>query len=118
MSKVKTRKVFAVWTNTDLTEGRGTEYIECYTELRSTAIRLARGNYVMGTDSRVTEVTMFFKDGRWYAPGVLIIEPSQEDLREERKIEAEIAAAEAKARALVRAKELGLSDDEIAALKG
>lgn len=118
MSKVKTRRVFAVWTNTDLTEGRGTEYVECYTELRSTAIRLARGNYVMGTDSRVTEELMFFKDGRWYAPGVLIIEPSQEDLREERKIEAEIAAAEAKARALVRAKELGLSDDEISALKG
>jgi len=119
MANRKDRKtVFAVWTNSDLTEGRGREYVELFTKLESTARRLAQGNYVMGTNSRVTEETMHLIDGRWYAPSPNIVEPTAEDVREEEKIKAAARAAKAKAAAIARAKALGLTEAEIAALNG
>lgn len=118
MSKTRTTKVYAVWTNTDLTEGRGQEYVEYFCKLESTARRLARGNYVMGTDSRVTEVTVLFRGGEWYLPGPRIVEASTEDLAAERELEAERKRNLARERALERARKLGLSDEDIAALKG
>lgn len=118
MSKSKTTKVYAVWTNTDLTEGRGQEYVQHFCKLESTARRLARGNYVMGTDSRVTEETVLFRGGQWYLPGPRIVEPTAEDLEQERVLEVQHRAALARERALERARKLGLSEEDIAALQG
>lgn len=113
---VQEKQIYVVWTNTDLTEGRGREYIDYHCEKQSTANRLAKKNYVMGTDSRVTTEKMFFVNGRWYAPGPNVIGPTKEDEIVERQLEAERIAAEAKAKALAKARELGLTEADLAAL--
>jgi hypothetical protein len=111
----KQKTVYAVWTNTDLTEGRGREYVEYLCEKRATALRKAKRNYVMGTDSRVTEEKLFNSGSGWYGP-VRVIEPSQEDLRVEEQLVAEQKAKDAKQAAITKAKQLGLSDEDIKAL--
>lgn len=116
-SEVQEQSVYAVWTNTDLTEGRGREYIMAHCEKESTARRLAKRSYVMGSDSRVTTEKMFYVNGRWYAPGANIIPPNDADKIEEKRLEAERVAAEAKAKALAKAKELGLTDADLEALR-
>jgi hypothetical protein len=113
----KQQTVYAVWTNTDLTEGRGREYVQYLCEKRATALRRAKKNYVMGTDSRVTEETLFNAGRGWYGP-VRVIEPSQEDLRVEQQLEAEQQAKTAKEAAIAKAKQLGLTEADIKALRG
>jgi hypothetical protein len=113
---IQEKRIYAVWTNTDLTEGRGREYVQYHCENESTARRLAKKNYVMGTDGRVTVEKMFYLNGRWYAPAPNIVQPSREDEIENRRIEAERKAAEAKAAALAKAKELGMTEADLAAL--
>jgi hypothetical protein len=117
VSTPKQRTVYAVWTNTDLTEGRGREYVQYLCEKKATALRKAKKNYVMGTDSRVTEEKLFQSGYTWYGP-VNVIDPSQEDLRVEEQLDAAYKAAEAKKTAIEKAKALGLSDADIKALKG
>jgi hypothetical protein len=113
----KQRTVYAVWTNTDLTEGRGREYVEYLCEKKSTALRKAKKNYVMGTDSRITEVKLFNSGSGWYGP-VNVIEPSSEDMKAEAQLEAEQRAKDAKEAAIAKAKELGLTEADIKALRG
>lgn len=113
----KEQTVYAVWTNTDLTEGRGREYVQYLCEKKSTALRRAKKNYVMGTDSRVTEEKIFQSGYQWYGP-VRIIEPSREDLQAEEQLIAAEKAKTAKEAAIAKAKSLGLSDADIKALKG
>ena len=82
---------YVVWTNTDLTEGRGSEYPLAICKTLSTAKRLAKDKYVMGTDCSITETTLYrIRDehhsyDRWFGP-VRIIEPSKEDLEKEKVI--------------------------------
>ena len=113
----KQRTVYAVWTNTDLTEGRGREYVQYLCEKKSTALRKASRNYVMGSDSRVTEVKLFNSGSGWYGP-VNVLEPSREDLMAEAQLEAEMKAQQAKEDAIAKAKSLGLTEDDIKALRG
>jgi hypothetical protein len=110
------RKIYTVWTNTDLTEGRGGEYAKVHTALKATARRLAKGGYVQGSDCRVTEERMIHIDGQWYAPGPKVDPGTREDIEEERRLEAEARAREAKRQAIRRARELGMTEEEIAAL--
>jgi hypothetical protein len=113
----KQQTVYAVWTNTDLTEGRGREHVEYLCEKKATALRKAKKNYVMGTDSRVTEEVLFNAGRGWYGP-VRVIEPSREDLQVEEQLTAEAKAKAAKEEAIAKAKSLGLSDADIKALRG
>jgi hypothetical protein len=113
----KHKTVYAVWTNEDLTEGRGREYIQYFCELKATAMRKAKRNYVMGSDSRVTEQTLFQTGLQWFGP-VRILPPSMEDLKIEEKIMAESKAKSAKEAAIAKAKLLGLSDEDLKALNG
>lgn len=103
--------LWAVHTNSDLTEGRGRQYVAYFCRTEATAIRLARRGYVQGSDCPVSEVKCLVLDGKHVLPISLInvVEPSKEDEAAERKLEARRAA-------IARAKELGLTDDEIAAL--
>lgn len=104
----KTKRAFIVWSNTDLTEGKGSEFPRCICELKSTALRLGRGQYVQGTDCRVTPVDLIYREKRYWGP-VYVMPPSYEDEAEEkRRIFREDA--------LKKARELGLSDDEIKAI--
>lgn len=113
------KKVFTVWTNTDLTEGRGTERPMAYCELEATAKRLAKGSYVQGTDGRITVEEMIRIKDVWYAPhGYGFIEyGTREDMEMEKKLEEERKAAERKAKILEKARALGLTEDEIKELK-
>ena len=66
--------------NSDLCEGRGTVYIKYLCESKSTAIRLAKGAYVQGSDSPVVAVTALFHNNLWYFPGGLVIPPTDADV--------------------------------------
>lgn len=113
---VQEKAIYAVWTNTDLTEGRGREYIDFYCEKEATALRLAKKNYVMGSDSRVTKEKMFYVNGRWYAPGPNITLPTDADNAEEHRIEAERKAKAEKERVLAKLKDMGITEAELKAL--
>lgn len=111
------RFVYAVYTNSDLTEGRGVEYVLHYCEKESTARRLGKGAYVQGGNARVERVKMYYIDGAYYAPGPYVCPPSSQDIEEEKKLEQERAKAEAKKEALEAAKRAGLTDKQIEALR-
>ena len=110
------RKYYAVWTNSDLTEGRGQQYVMAYTELEATAIRIGKGKSVQGTDCDITIETFRYIDGKWYAPGPRIIEASKEDRAVEERLEIQRKKKKEKEAAIAKAKSLGLSDEEIKAL--
>lgn len=116
--QLQERQVWVVWTNSDLTEGRGYEFAKHYCETEATARRLARGSYVQGTDGPITTERMFFHRGAWYAPGPQVIPPTHEDRALEEQLAAERQRRELRDQALARAKALGLSEEDIAALSG
>lgn len=104
--------LWTVHTNTDLTEGRGREYVKHFCKLQATAIRLAQRGYVQGSDCPVSTAEVLVLDGQRVLPASLIhVElPTAEDERAEQRILARKAALE-------RAESLGLTPDEIAALR-
>lgn len=105
MTDSETKTVYAVFTNTDCTEGRGTEYPLYFTEVYETGLRLGKGRYVQGTDCPVKPVTATKIDGRWVVPA-RIIPPDNDDLYEQdRRIAREIS--------INILKEKGLTDAEI-----
>lgn len=106
------RSVFVAYTNTDCTEGRGHDVPVAVAEIEATAKRLARGQYVQGTDGPVREVELKLLDGFWYVPlrAVHVIPPTEDDKRVQ-------ARADERAVVLTKARQLGLTDEEIAALQ-
>jgi hypothetical protein len=124
MKNFDTKEIFAVWTNIDLTEGRGNEYVRAFCELESTAKRYAKGAYVMGTDCRITKET-FLKLGTekvnavWYAPHGLsmLADATKEDIKLEEKLKAEREANMRREKVLDKARALGLTDTDIATLR-
>lgn len=60
--------VFIVWTNTDLTEGRGHQVPVAFCESRATAMRLAKRAGVQGTDADVQAFPAIKHHGSWCAP--------------------------------------------------
>ena len=117
MSKTKKQEAFIVWSNTDLTEGRGYEYAKYICAKESTATRLAKKAYVMGSDARVTKTELILHNNQWCGP-VFIHGPSKEDEQLERQLEEQRRVKAAKDAAIERAKALGLTDADIAALRG
>lgn len=113
-----TKEVFTVWTNTDLTEGRGDEFVFAFCEAEATAKRLAKGRYVMGTDSNITKEKMLLIDNTWYAPygNGFITHPTNADIEEEKKLKKEREAKMLREKILDKARALGLTNEEIAAL--
>jgi hypothetical protein len=96
MEILEEQQIYAVYTNTDLTEGRGQEYCMALAENESTAIRLAAGKGVQGMNARVMKANrILVKAGEyrktWYAPSLLVHKPNREDLENERIINAERA---------------------------
>jgi len=102
------KEAFVVWTNTDLTEGRGWQYPAAVCESETTAIRLAKGRGVMGSDCGVEPAPIFKIDGLWYAPAK-IESPDKNDLSVDAQRVEKRAAEE-------KAKSLGMTPDEIIAL--
>ncbi len=103
--------LWAVYTNDDLTEGRGRQFVKHFCKMESTAFRLAKKGYVQGTDCPVEPVDAYCVDGKYFLPTSIlnIVPPSQEDEARQRVIDARKLALE-------KAKALGLTDEEIALL--
>lgn len=108
--------VWQVWSNTDLTEGRGSEYVSHVCELEATAKRLAKGRYVQGGNCNVTKAKGLFIDRTWYYPSNLI-KPTKEDLQEESLLEEERKLRTEREAILSKALSLGLTEEEIQKLK-
>ena len=103
------KEVWVVWSNTDLTEGRGRQYALYYCEAKSTALRLGARRDVQGSDCRITKEIMFEHNGVVYTPGAIIQKPSKQD----ELVEAKRKQVE---QAVLKAVKLGLSQDEINAM--
>lgn len=107
--QMEKRDLYAVWTNTDLTEGRGMEYPFAICIEESTALRLALGKGVQGHQAPVTKVKAF-RFNNWVHAPVRVHQPTPEDLATQKKIDT-ASAVIAKARAA------GLTNEEINALR-
>lgn len=112
MSHTESKSVFVAYSNTDLTEGRGRDFPIAVCELKSSALRLSKGRYVQGSDGPVRAATLKIFDGEWYAPLciVKIESPTKEDIAAQSIIDC-------KAAAIQKAKDLGLTDAEIAQIQ-
>lgn len=102
--------VYVVRINSDLTEGKGRQVIKAVCAIRSTAVRLARGADVQGSNGQVTEESAFLVGNTWFVPGS-IMQPAPQDVRAE-DVERQIDVIKRKAL------KAGLSDDDIALLAG
>lgn len=102
------RCVYIVFTNTNLTDGYGSEYPLAVADYKSTATRFAKGKYVMGSDAPVKKVELVQFEGVWYLPVdyVPILKAEKGDKERDEK---DISRSEA----IERAKKLGLSEDDI-----
>lgn len=105
----ETKNIYVVWTNTDLTEGRGHQIPIGYAESPTTAARLADKRGVMGSNAEVQRFEAIKHNGYWCAP-VGIERPSEHD-----KVIDE--ANSRKAAALEKARQLGLTDEDLEALQ-
>lgn len=103
------RKVFVVWTNMDLTEGRGGDFVMTVCEKPTTALRVGKGRYVQGTNCPITESFAFRIGTKWFVPG-RIIKPSKEDKAIEERLALRTVAVN-------KAKAAGLTDDDIARIE-
>lgn len=113
-------KVYVVYTNSDLTEGRGYNY-PIYTCLsKTTAKRLASKRGVMGSDADVIESIAIKLDGRKhrFLSDVQVTLPSSTDEEEDKKLQQLKEKAKLAELVMEKAKSLGLSDEEIKTLRG
>lgn len=105
-------EVYVVFTNSDLTEGRGRPVPLYVCEMLTTALRVAKGHGVMGSDASVLTIKCLDSGGVKYIPlnCINLIKPSYEDEANEQK-------RTRKEEAIMKAMELGLSKEDIEALK-
>ena len=101
-------EVFVVWTNTDLTEGRGNQIVKSVCETQATANRIGRRGYVQGTDCPTSKGFGLKINNTWYFPGGLA-KATKEDIASQ-------AAIDARSAALQKAKDAGLTEEDLAAI--
>ena len=77
----------------------------------ATALRMARKQYVQGSDGPVRTMELVKIDDKWYAPSAAInmVAPTREDVAAQ-------AAIDAKREAVAKAKAAGLTDADLLAL--
>lgn len=106
------KEVWVVEGNTDCTEGKGFPTILAVCDAKATALRIGKGKYVQGSNCPVYKsiaVKLENQGNRWFVPGK--IEPvSGVDIKEQERLDAVEAAQE-------KAKQAGLTDEDIALLK-
>lgn len=106
----KSKSVWVVYTNTDCTEGRGYDFPLYVCESEAAAMRLAKRGYIQGSDAPVKECTAFMINGSWLAPVRIEVSTVEDDRNQ--------IVINARKEALRKARDAGLSDDEIALLGG
>jgi hypothetical protein len=105
----ETKEAWAVLVNTDLTEGRGRRYVKHLCEMEATAVRRAHKADVQGSNGMVVPVELVKRNNTWLGP-VEIERPTSDDQKTQLVIDAKRKAEE-------KARSLGLTDDELAALR-
>ena len=110
---METKTVYVAYTNTDLTEGRGKDIPIAVCEEEVPAIRLAQNQYVQGSDGPVRTIELMRIENDWYllASAVEIVPPTKQDREKQQKLNLAKEAME-------KAKSLGLTEDEIKAIRG
>lgn len=103
------KTVWCVVTNSDLTEGRGYQYVKHVCELEATAIRLAKKAGVMGSDASVQAMKAYRIGLVWFYPSTPESGTRQDVYANEH--------LQARKGALERAKALGMADADIALLQ-
>lgn len=102
---MENKLIYEVYTNTDLTKGRGNKKHVAYCENIFTAYRLSKGIGVQGCDGYIDEVVAYKIDGnRWYAP-VTILWPEEDVARKNLDDNIKIAVD--------KARKAGLTQEEI-----
>lgn len=112
----KTQDFFAVYSNSDLTEGKGRIELVYITKLEATARRLAKGRGVMGSDAIVDTIKLPTINGIPYQPAQ-VVNPTIEDETNEVALYAARALKYKKAKLLEKLKEDGYSQEDIELLK-
>ena len=105
----ETKEAWAVLVNTDLDEGRGRQYVKHLCEMEVTAVRKAHKADVQGTNGTVVRVDLVKRNNTWFGP-VEIERPTSDDQKSQLVIDAKRKAEE-------KARSLGLTEDELAALR-
>lgn len=107
--------VWVVYNNTDLCEGRGSQFAQHTCEKQSTALRLAHKAGVQGSDATVRKATMIRIGGKWYGPrtAMNVVAPSKEDLVKEAEEARKTELARKRDEVLQKARVLGLTAEEI-----
>ena len=112
MTIIGARPAHSVWSNTDLTEGKGWRIPIATCTSPTTAKRLARGKDVQGSNAAVKPCValkvLIGGEMVWYGPIILEL-PTDDDVREDERLERRRKAIEA-------ARAAGLTDDQIEAL--
>lgn len=101
-------EVYIVWTNDDLTEGRGRELVKAICETLATAQRVGRKGYVQGSDCPISKGFGLKINSSWYYQGH-VAKATKEDISKQAIIDAREAA-------LQKAKDAGLTDADLAAI--
>lgn len=96
---------FVVMDTADKTEGRSVVYPKAVCKVEATAKKLAKGQWVQGSDSPVKETTLYKIKNTWYGP-VNIINPSKSDEENQKKLDA-------KRKARDKLLEAGFTDEDI-----
>ena len=109
------KEVWLVMTNTDLNEGRGSDYVLHVCEIKATATRLSKKSYVQGTDSPIIQGTAHKINHEWFSTNN-IIKPNDADIYHQKRMDDAKEKLERKLAALAKAKRLGLTDEEIKAI--
>ena len=111
MTENEKRTVYVAYTNTDCTEGRGHDVPIAVCASEVTAARLARGQYVQGSNGPVRPMELVNFGGKWFSPtaAVTIVEPTKADIAAQ-------VALDAKRAAIAKAKAAGLTDAELSIL--
>ena len=66
---IERRYFWAVYSNRDLSEGRGADFILAVSSSKETATRYAVGKYVQGSNGPVRQIELFNVDGCWHLLG-------------------------------------------------
>jgi hypothetical protein len=104
------QEIYVVWTNTDLTEGRGKQIPIAYSVSMRCALRLAKGKGVMGSDADVRSFTADLRNGYVCAP-VQLVEPTKKDI--------DLDDNDARRQSAIdKALQLGVSEDELKLIMG
>ena len=107
-----TKKIFITYSTDDKSEGRTAPWPWLISESQTTAKRLGKKKYIQGSDSPVEEDIAVKINNTWYAP-CRIIQPNNDDSKQDKIIEQKQALLDRQNLAIERAKELGLSAEDV-----